>query len=157
LEGLGLAHCDIRPGNMLSCQSGHVKLADFDRTLKIGEDMLSGTEPFARFLGDEGGLDRGTYGKAGCRTEQFAIGSVFYSLTRGYDPFEDEWWGRDHRPIRMQKLRKMEFPLTGHSECDDIIWNCWHDRYKSITELSADIAALDGNAWKGHLRGGSSL
>ncbi|KAM0417396.1 hypothetical protein ACHAPT_012631 [Fusarium lateritium] len=90
LEELGLAHCDIRPGNMLLCAAGHVKLADFDRTLKIGEDILSGTEPFARLLGDEGGPDRGTYGKAGCRTEQFAIGSVFYSLTRGYDPFEDQ-------------------------------------------------------------------
>ncbi|KAL2759757.1 hypothetical protein ACRALDRAFT_1060247, partial [Sodiomyces alcalophilus JCM 7366] len=96
LEELGLAHCDIRPGNMLLCPAGHVKLADFDRTLKIGEDMLSGTEPFARILDEEGGLDRGTYGKAGCRTEQFAVGSVFYSLTCGYDPFEDQWWGRHH-------------------------------------------------------------
>lgn len=47
---------------MLLSQSGHMKLADFDRT----EDMLSGTEPFARLLGDEGSLDRGTYGEAGC-------------------------------------------------------------------------------------------
>ncbi|KAF4983550.1 hypothetical protein FZEAL_1085 [Fusarium zealandicum] len=74
LEELGLAHCDICLGNMLLYPAGHVKLADFDRTLKIGEDMLSGTEPFARLLGDEGDPDRGTYGKAGCRTEQFAIG-----------------------------------------------------------------------------------
>ncbi|KND88519.1 putative serine/threonine-protein kinase FMP48 [Tolypocladium ophioglossoides CBS 100239] len=101
LETLGLAHCDIRPGNMLLCHSGRVKLADFDRTIGIGEEMLSGTEPFARLLGDEGGLDRGTYGNAGCRSEQFAVGSVFYSLTRGHDPFEDEWWGPDHGPIRM--------------------------------------------------------
>ncbi|KPM36132.1 hypothetical protein AK830_g10439 [Neonectria ditissima] len=148
LEGLGLAHCDIRPGNMLLGKSGNMKLADFDRTLKIGEDLLSGTEPFARLLGDEGGIDRGTYGEAGCRTEQFAIGSVFYSLTRGYDPFEDEWWGPDHGPIRMQKLQKMEFPLIGHLEYDDLIWNCWHNRYKSITELSGDIIALDRDPWK---------
>ncbi|RSL39975.1 hypothetical protein CEP54_016220 [Fusarium duplospermum] len=147
LEELGLAHCDIRPGNMLLYPAGHVKLADFDRTLKIGEDMLSGTEPFARLLGDEGGPDRGTYGKAGCRTEQFAIGSVFYSLTRGYDPFEDQWWGPDHGPIRMQKLQKMELPRIGHLECDGVIWSCWHGRYKSITKLTADIAAVDGHAW----------
>ncbi|TPX12218.1 uncharacterized protein E0L32_007104 [Thyridium curvatum] len=148
LEELGLAHCDIRPGNMLLYPAGHVKLADFDRTLKTGEDMLSGTEPFARLLGDEGGADRGTYGKAGCRTEQFAIGSVFYSLTRGYDPFEDQWWGRDHGPIRMQKLQRMEFPRIGHLGCDGVIWSCWHGRYKSIAELAADVAAVDGDAWR---------
>ncbi|KAH7176424.1 kinase-like domain-containing protein [Dactylonectria macrodidyma] len=148
LEGLGLAHCDIRPGNMLLCQSGHMKLADFDRTLKIGEDMLSGTEPFARLLGEEGGLDRGTYGEAGCRTEQFAIGSVFYSLTRGFDPFENEWWGPSHGPIRMQKLQKMEFPTIGRSGCDDIIRNCWYGRYGTVSKLCVDLVALGGNAWK---------
>lgn len=148
LEVLGLSHCDIRPGNMLLCSVGHIKLADFDRTLKIGEYMLSGTEPFARLLGDEGGPDRGTYGKAGYRTEQFAIGSVFYSLTRGFDPFEDQWWGPDHGPIRMQKLQRMELPKLDHLECDNVILSCWHGRYKSITELSADIVALDGNAWE---------
>lgn len=148
LEELGLAHCDIRPANMLLCPAGHIKLADFDRTLNIGEDLLSGTEPFARLLGDEGGLDCGTYGKAGCRTEQFAIGSVFYSLTRGYDPFEDQWYGPDHGPIRMEKLQRMELPFTGDLEYDGVIRKCWHGQYKSITELAADIAALDGDAWK---------
>ncbi|CAH0023544.1 unnamed protein product [Clonostachys rhizophaga] len=135
LEELGVAHCDVRPGNMLLYPAGHVKLADFDRTLKIGEDMLSGTEPFARLLGDEGGSDCGTYGKAGCRTEQFAIGSVFYSLTRGYDPFEDEWWGPDHGPIR-----RLEY--------DGVIGSCWNGRYQSIKNLAADLAAVDGDAWR---------
>ncbi|KAH7019480.1 hypothetical protein EDB80DRAFT_819888 [Ilyonectria destructans] len=128
LEKLGLAHWDVRSGKTLLSQSGHVKLAGFAHTLKIEEDMLSGTEPFARLLGDEGGLDRGTYREASCRTEHLAIGSVFYSLTRSYDPFEDEWWGHDHGPIGMWKLQKMEFPLIGHSKCDNIIRNCWHGR-----------------------------
>ncbi|KAM4065063.1 hypothetical protein HRG_004597 [Hirsutella rhossiliensis] len=147
-DDLSSAHCDIRPGNMLLCDSGRVKLADFDRTIRIRDDMLSGAEQFARLLGDEGGLDCGTYGKAGCRSEQFAIGSVFYSLTRGYDPLEDEWWGPDHGPIRMQKLQKMEFPPVGRLGYDGIIHNCWHDRYQSIADLSADIAALDQTAWE---------
>ncbi|KAH6982221.1 hypothetical protein BKA56DRAFT_643861 [Ilyonectria sp. MPI-CAGE-AT-0026] len=84
LEKLGLAHWEIRSGNMLLSQSGYVKLADFAYTLK-----------------DEGGLDRGTYKETGCRTEQFAIGSVFCSLTRGNNPFDNEWWGPDHGPICM--------------------------------------------------------
>lgn len=77
MEKLGLAHCHIRPGNVLLFHSGLVKLADFDRTIKVGDDLLAGTEPFARLLGPEGGEDRGTYGRVGARTEQFALGSVF--------------------------------------------------------------------------------
>lgn len=122
LERLGLVHCDIRPGNMRLCIAGHVKLADFGRTPKVGEDVLSGTESFAGLLGEEGGADRGTYGKTGCQTEQFVIGSVFYSLTRGYDPFEDQWRGPDHGLIRMDK------PGNGVG------------RYKSIAELGDDYS-----------------
>ncbi|PHH88876.1 hypothetical protein CDD83_6922 [Cordyceps sp. RAO-2017] len=133
LEELGLAHCDIRPGNLLLYPSEHVKLADFDRTLKTGEDLLSGTGPFARLLGDDGSQDRGTYGNAGCRTEQFAVGSVFYSLTLSYNPFEDQWRGPHHDLIRMQKLQKKEFPPIGYSASD---------------KLAASMVNLDQDAWE---------
>ncbi|CAD0056144.1 unnamed protein product [Aureobasidium pullulans] len=66
LERLGLAHNDIRPGNMLLDAERNLKLADLDR------------------------IDAGSYGKVGARTEIFAIGSVFYSLLRGYEPYETE-------------------------------------------------------------------
>ncbi|KAF7560054.1 hypothetical protein G7046_g4119 [Stylonectria norvegica] len=159
LESLGLCHCDIHPANMLLCSQWHMKLADFDRTLTIGEEISKGTEPFARLLGSEGGSDRGTYGRAGARTEQFAIGSVFYSLTRGYDLYEDEWWGPDHELVRMERLQNMEFPVIGALEADEIIWSCWHDQYETIGGLSSrveELASLDettytacneGSAW----------
>ncbi|KAF2785473.1 hypothetical protein K505DRAFT_330977 [Melanomma pulvis-pyrius CBS 109.77] len=63
LESIGLVHGDIRPPNILIDAEGHVKLCDFDRAVGIGERLDAGTEPFARLLGDEGGRDRGTYGK----------------------------------------------------------------------------------------------
>lgn len=148
LEQLGLAHCDIRPANILLSVARDIKLADFDHTCKIGDTLPSLTEPFARLLGDEGGLDRGTYGTAGCRTEQFAIGSVVYALTRGHDPYEDEWWGPDHGPICQGKLQNMEFPDLGKMSYDNIIGNCWHGRYESIAQLLGDIASLDRYSWE---------
>ncbi|TWU73479.1 hypothetical protein ED733_000493 [Metarhizium rileyi] len=65
LEQLGLAHCDIRPANMPLSEARNIKLFDFDHACKIRSALASLTEPFARLLGDDGGLDRGTYGIAG--------------------------------------------------------------------------------------------
>ncbi|KAH0596397.1 hypothetical protein MHUMG1_05514 [Metarhizium humberi] len=143
LEQLGLAHCDIRPANILLSGARDIKLADFDRARKIGDTVPSLTEPFARLLGDEGGSDCGTYGTAGCRTEQFAMGSVIYALTRGHDPYEDEWWGPDHGPICQGKLQDMEFPALGKDKYDNVIRNCWHGRYESIAQLLEHMAGLD--------------
>lgn len=88
-------------------------------------------------------MERGTYGTAGCRTEQFAIGSVAYALTRGHDPYEDEWWGPDHGLKCQGKLQNMEFPGLSKEKLDSIIWNCWHGQYESIGQLSGHLAGSD--------------
>ncbi|KAG6002127.1 hypothetical protein E4U43_001167 [Claviceps pusilla] len=144
LEMLGLAHCDIRPVNMLLSAAQNVKLVDFDHTRKIGQRLDYLTEPFARMLGDEAGEEQGTFGKAGCQQEQFAIGSVLYTLTRGHEPYELEWWGHEHWSIVDEKLKNMEFPVLGSNEkYDDIIGDCWHGRYESIAQLAEHLASLD--------------
>lgn len=142
LEQLGLAHCDIRPANILLSDARDIKLADFDRACKIGDTVPSLTEPFARLLGDEGGLDCGTYGTTDCRTEQFAMGLVIYALTRGHDPYEDKWCGPDHGPICQGKLQDIEFPVLGKDKYDSIIKKYWYGRYESIALLSEYMAGL---------------
>ena len=101
-----------------------MKLGDFDRSVKIGKHLDAGTDPFARLLDDESGQDRGSYGKAGPRTEQFALGSVIYSLVRGYDPYENEWFGEEHGPIFLDKFQMMQFPSFSDSPLDAIIQKC---------------------------------
>ncbi|KAG5937385.1 hypothetical protein E4U53_008204 [Claviceps sorghi] len=144
LENLGLAHCDIRPANILLSGARNAKLADFGNACEIGNALDGVTGPFGRSLGEEAGEACGTYGEAGSRTEQFAIGSTVFTLTRGYEPYENENWGRESGPICADKLEKMEFPALGsNKKFDGIIDDCWHGRYESIAQLSDHFASLD--------------
>jgi len=142
LEKIGLVHGDIRPPNILNGAKEHAKLCDFDRAVKVGEPLDAGTDPFARLLGKEGGSDCGTYGKAGPRTEQFALGSVLYALLRGYDPLEDQWFGLDHDIIVMDMLQRKEFPALSLSPVDTIISGCWDGDYVTIQELEHNISGM---------------
>ncbi|KAG5985252.1 hypothetical protein E4U55_007877 [Claviceps digitariae] len=144
LEGRGLVHCDIRPANILLSAARNAKLTDFGRVCEIGEQAYALTEPFARRFGDDCEELRDRYGQAGCRTEQFAIGSVAYTLTRGHQPFENELWGPDRDMICSDRFQRKEFPVLGSNEIfDGIIDDCWHGRYGSIAELSRHLASLD--------------
>lgn len=143
LEKIGLAHCDIRPANILLGFKSHAKLADFDCSIKVGENLDCGTEPFARLLGEEAGQECGTYGKAGPRTETFAIGSVFYSLMRGHDPYENEWFGKHHGRTLVAKFQNMQFPPTTKSVIDTIIRSCWSGNFVSVKCLLDKIMQLD--------------
>lgn len=144
---LGLAHGDIRPPNLLLDSNDHLRLADFDNTARIGEEVDVGTVPYARLLGTEAGEDRGRFGFLGARTEQFAIGSVYYYLTRGYEPYDNEWYGKDHGPVRVDILQRMEFPkMQTGSEDDAIIRKCWHGEFGSVEELAASLRLLDRKA-----------
>jgi atypical protein kinase C zeta type len=139
LEKVGLTHGDIRPGNMLLDSKWNLKLSDIDRAIDIGEEITVLTEPFGRLLseGDDGVT--GSYGKAGARTETFAIGSVYYTLLRGHEPYETESWGTDHFVILSEKFQDREFPPLANSTGDAIIGKCWNGEYHSMAELSAEF------------------
>jgi atypical protein kinase C zeta type len=142
LESHGLAHGDIRPSNLLLDAGDHLKLADFDNTKAIGAEVEVGTAPYARALGDEAGPLRGTFGFLGHRTEQFAVGSVLYYMTRGYEPYDDQWYGNDHGPVTVDLLQRMEFPhMDVGEETDNVIRKCWYGEFPSMEEL-ANTATL---------------
>ncbi|KAJ5958619.1 uncharacterized protein N7479_005769 [Penicillium vulpinum] len=69
LESLNLAHGDLRPENIL-LDRNRLKLSDFDCTAKIG-------------------AQRGTSGFLGSRTEQFALGSLYYLINYGFEVYGD--------------------------------------------------------------------
>ncbi|KAM5494866.1 putative protein kinase C [Microsporum audouinii] len=111
LENLGYVHADIRPPNLLL----------------NGDDRV------------EAGDDAGSFGLYGARTEQFAIGSVIYLMTRGYEPYEDE----DPGP-NIVELRRMEFPSLGNDPLDRIIDRCWKGRFEYLKDLAEETSTLSG-------------
>lgn len=147
LESLGLAHGDLRPENIL-LHRNRLKLSDFDCTAKIGTYFEACIAPYGRFLGsdevDQG--DRGSSGFMGSRTEQFALGSLYYLINYGFEVYGDRCLTddpKDHGPKTVDLLQDMVFPeLDGDPLIDDIIDKCWHNKYATVAELAAHTKAL---------------
>ncbi|KAL4782092.1 hypothetical protein BJX76DRAFT_303459 [Aspergillus varians] len=87
----------------------------------------------ARLLGPETGAN-GTFGMCGARTEQFAIGSIVYSMTRGYEPYEFENLA-EGGPEIVKRLQRMEFPELDRGDLDRIIERCWRGGFSSLCDL----------------------
>ncbi|PMD65747.1 uncharacterized protein K444DRAFT_607121 [Hyaloscypha bicolor E] len=65
-------------------------------------------------------------------------------MIRGYEPYDNEWFGERHGPVIVDLLQKMMFPKTDDNQVDNIIRSCWHGEYDSIQRLSATVKLLDG-------------
>jgi hypothetical protein len=147
LESLNLAHGDLRPENIL-LDRNRLKLSDFDCTAEIGTDFEACMAPYGRLLNgnepDQG--RRGTSGFLGPRTEQFALGSLYYLINYGFEVYGDRCLSEDpkeHGPKVVDLLQNMEFPiLNGDPLLDDMINKCWHNKYATIAELAAYTETL---------------
>lgn len=114
LESFGLVHADFRPSNVVIDSEDHLKIIDFDSTTTIGTPIVGAQPPYARVLGVDGGKKRESFGDFSPRTEQFALGGIFfYYITRGYEPYDNEWFGQDHGPKIVDLLQEMIFPENG--------------------------------------------
>lgn len=144
LESLGYVHGDIRPPNLLLDDQQHIKLADFDCVAPIGTPSMGAGPPWARVLGPEAGSEEGTFGAYGPRSEQFAIGSILYCLTRGYEPFEMDDFEDVTEPVNL--LQWMEFPPVSDNGLDRIIQRCWRGQFSFVKGLSNMTSLLhDGS------------
>jgi serine/threonine protein kinase len=138
LESLGYAHGDINPRNVLVDDDDHLKLIDFDHACKIGDDLDVGYEPYVRSqrLGEPGG----NYGVAGPVTEQFALGSVFWFITRRTELYADL-----EGPDKVDRLIDRQSPVTDPQDpVDVIIRSCWFGELPSIADLSKRIRDVSG-------------
>ncbi|KAJ5998190.1 hypothetical protein N7522_009850 [Penicillium canescens] len=147
LESLNLAHGDLRPENVL-LDRNRLKLSDFDSTAKIGANYEACMAPYGRIL-NSNELDQGecgTFGFLGPRTEQFALGSIYYLINYGFEVYGDRCLAKDpyeHGPRVVELLQSMEFPnLDGNPLIDDIIDKCWHNKYVTVSELAAHTNML---------------
>lgn len=146
LESLNLAHGDLRPENIL-LDRNRLKLSDFDCTAEIGTDFEACVAPYGRVLNSDGPEGRrGSSGVLGPRTEQFALGSLYYLINYGFEVYGDRCLTEDpkkHGRKVVDLLQNMEFPkLDGDPLIDGIIKNCWHNNYATVAELAAYTETL---------------
>ncbi|KAI1920942.1 hypothetical protein LOZ66_000958 [Ophidiomyces ophidiicola] len=147
LESLNLAHGDLRPENIL-LDRNRLKLSDFDCAAKIGEHFEACIPPYGRVLGSDESKygHRGSSGLLGPRTEQFALGSLYYLINYGFEVYGDRRLTQnldDRGPEVVRLLQEMEFPkLDGDPHIDEIIHKCWHNKYATVAELAADTERL---------------
>lgn len=147
LGSLNLAHGDLRPENIL-LDRNRLKLSDFDCTAEFGTDFETCPCPYGRLL-NSNETDQGIPGTAGFlgpRTEQFALGSLYYLINYGFEVYDDQCLADDpyeHGPKVMDLLQNMEFPkLDGDPLIDDIIDKCWHNQYRTLADLAAHTETL---------------
>lgn len=147
LESLNLAHGDLRPENVL-LDRNRLKLSDFDCAAKIGTNYKACMAPYGRMLNheesDQG--ECGTFGFLGPRTEQFALGSLYYLINYGFEVYGDRCLAEDpyeHGPKVVDLLQNMEFPkLHGNPLIDNVIDKCWHNKYLTVSELASHTKKL---------------
>jgi serine/threonine protein kinase len=141
LESQGYAHGDMCPRNILFDNKDQLKLVDFDHAIKIGGNLDVGYEPYVRCRrgGQVGG---GQYGTAGAITEQFALGSIFWYMSRGTELYHEL-----EGPEQVNRLIDGIFPATEPTDpIDNIIGDCWHGKFQSIADVSKrvrEIATFD--------------
>lgn len=147
LESLNLAHGDLRPKNVL-LNRNRLKLSDFDCTAKIGTNYEAYMAPYSRILHTKES-DQGEYrtpGFLGPRTEQFALGSLYYLINYGFEVYGDRCLDEDpyeHGPKVVDLLQNMEFPtLDCNPLIDNIIDKCWHNKYTTVSELATHTKSL---------------
>ncbi|PGH14675.1 serine/threonine protein kinase, partial [Polytolypa hystricis UAMH7299] len=119
LESLGYAHGELNPRNILLDNQDQLRLVDFDHALKIGDDLDVGYEPYVRASKAAQQISGGTYGKAGPITEQFALGLIFWYMSRG-----TELYAELDGPDKVDRLIEGELPVVNlENPIDGIIFD----------------------------------
>ncbi|KAK4119031.1 hypothetical protein N657DRAFT_659236 [Parathielavia appendiculata] len=121
VESLGLAHTDLRPPNLLLNERNHLKLTDIDCVARIRESLSGNPPRWARLYNDPV-TGHGCHGVDGPETEQSAIGSLLYCMTRGHEPY----W----QPEGVPRSTLWNYLL------DCIIGRCWNGWYESIKKVA---------------------
>jgi atypical protein kinase C zeta type len=84
------------------------------------------------------------FGNNGARYEQFAIGSVLYLMTRGYEPYDDGSIDLENAPVVVDLLQYMKFPPLNEEKLDTVIERCWRGNFNTLKDLADETRLLPG-------------
>jgi hypothetical protein len=96
---------------------------------------------------DKPGYDFGILaGLLGPRTEQFALGSIYYYINYGIAVYEDKTLTevpRDRGVVLNKLIRDMQCPdLDCDPMIDELIHKCWYNQFPTIASLAVATKAL---------------
>ncbi|KAJ5087201.1 hypothetical protein N7456_010817 [Penicillium angulare] len=146
VEKLGFCHNDLHSSNCLLDGNFNLKLTDFGLATKVGQPLLTTTPPRAMII--PAGPLGGKYGLCSARTEQFAVGTLLYYMSYGFEPYDDIL-NIEHDEM-YRRVSNMEFPELNRNEVfDGLIAACWYNVYPTMhfvaydfKRKTKDIAAL---------------
>ncbi|KAL9016139.1 MAG: hypothetical protein Q9185_006493 [Variospora sp. 1 TL-2023] len=132
----GVIHCDINVNNLLLDDDLTVKLCDFQGQLlrpdgSVDKDGLS-RENTKSFMprADPYYSDR--------KTDIFALGSAFYYIMLGHEPFPDMDSHANEEQIQA-RFASHQFPKVESLLMDCVIHKCWAGEYDSAEAVLQDL------------------
>jgi eukaryotic-like serine/threonine-protein kinase len=149
LHGQGIVHYDLKPGNIILCFDGSIRLIDFGMAHKVagGRLALSGPAPpmaSAEYVAPE--QLRRQRGRPS--VDIYALGAMLYEMLTGHPPFD----GDD--PFVVVSARQIGDPKAPRAlnsaisvQAEEIVLRALRrdptERYATVARLKAD---LDGSA-----------
>ena len=132
-----ILHRDISANNLLLDVSLSLKLSDFQgRVLTSNGDII---EDGLSIEGTKSFMPRADSGHADWRTEIFALGSAFYYIMEGHEPYPDLDPDNDEEHI-VERFTSGQFPAIGCSSMNRVIHKCWAGRFDSAEAVLYDLA-----------------
>lgn len=129
-------HCDISVNNLLLDAELNIKLCDFqgrllgpDKTLKLSG--LSSENVKAC-------MPRADPNHADEKTDIFALGTAFYQIIEGCEPFSELDSLSDEGEIE-RRFSLGQFPVVLYAPMSAIIHKCWGGKYSSAQDVLDDL------------------
>ena len=129
-------HRDISANNLLLDAGLNVKLSDFQGRLltldgEVQEDgpSIESTKSFMPRIDSD---------HADWKTEIFALGSAFYYIIEGHEPYQDLDSNHDETRI-VERFVSGQFPKTECPSMDCIIHKCWGGKFYSVAAVLRDL------------------
>ena len=129
-------HRDISANNILLDAELNAKLSDFQGRLLTpsGETQEEGLS----IESTKSFMPRADFNHADWKTEIFALGSTFYYIIQGHQPYPELDSNHDEEQI-VERFVSGKFSDVEFSPMNRVIHKCWAGKYDSVSEVLQDL------------------